>query len=71
MLLALKQEQDNSNFVVWLLLIIFIAGIVLTMLITSNDMPLIALSVSYQIVFALSIVLIVFSRYQYLQHSSK
>ncbi len=71
MLLALKQEQDNSNFVVWLLLIIYIAGIVLTMLITSNDMPLIALSVSYQIVFALSVASIVFSRYQYLKHFSK
>ena len=71
MLMALKREEDNSNFVVWLLLITFIIGIVFTMSITANKTPLIALSLGYQVVLVLSLLFITFSRYQYLQHSSK
>lgn len=71
MLMALRQEQDNSNVIVWALLIAFIFAILITMFITSNTMALIMLSSPYQVLLGLSIGLIIYSRFSYIEHYSK
>lgn len=71
MLLAWRTAQDYGNPVVWLMLIGFISTIVFATHMASSGMSLLIFNEVFQTVLVTSLLLIMFSSYQYVQYFSK
>jgi len=71
MLFAWRAVQDYGNSVVWLMLLGFIGTIVFTTHMASSGMSLLIFNGVFQALLATSLLLMIFSSYQYLQHFSK
>lgn len=71
MLFAWRTVQDFGNHAVWLMIIGFIGTIVFTTHMASSGMLLLIFNGIFQILLVTSLLMIIFSRYQYLQYFSK
>jgi len=71
MLFAWRTAEDYGNSVVWLMIVGFIGTIVFVTHMASSEMSLLILNGIFQILLLVSLLLMIFSCYQYLQYFSK